>query len=119
MQVTIQALSGAGTVKLPGAKTARVETGKVLVLAPNMAHTVVADEKTDLVCSFITSKAAVPVVAGGRDEALCTGWCSLRACFWGVAWSLASAKRVHTIQPLSTRLTADATRIAANRSWAK
>jgi len=49
MQVSIQAISGAGTVKLADGKTLRLQAGKLVVLAPSMAHTVVADEKTDLI----------------------------------------------------------------------
>ena len=49
MQVSIQALAGAGTVKLADGKSLRVEAGKLVVLAPNKAHTVIADAKTDLV----------------------------------------------------------------------
>ncbi len=48
MQVSIQALAGAG---------------KLVVLAPNMAHTVIADEKTDLILLVHHWKGGGP---GGR-----------------------------------------------------
>jgi len=49
MQVSIQALKGGGTGKLHGGQTMRLEAGKMLVLAPNLAHGIVADDKADLI----------------------------------------------------------------------
>ena len=63
MQVSIQAVVGAGTVKLADGKTLRVELGKMVVLAPNMVHAVVADEKTDLILLVHHWKGGGP---GGR-----------------------------------------------------
>jgi quercetin dioxygenase-like cupin family protein len=66
MQVSIQALAGSGTVKLADGKTMRVEVGKMIVLAPNMAHSVVADEKTDLILLVHHLKGGGPVGRGPR-----------------------------------------------------
>lgn len=63
MQVSIQALAGTGTVKLADGKTMRVEAGKMIVLAPSMAHSVIADEKTDLILLVHHLKGGGP---GGR-----------------------------------------------------
>ncbi|MCC6808559.1 MAG: hypothetical protein IT381_14130 [Deltaproteobacteria bacterium] len=64
MQVTIQAISGSGTVKLSGDKSVRVEAGKLVVLAPNMPHSVVADDKSDLIVLVHHIKGGGP--GGGR-----------------------------------------------------
>lgn len=48
MPVTIQSLAGTGTVKM-GDKTETIGPGRMVFLAPNVAHEVVPEGKSDLV----------------------------------------------------------------------
>ncbi len=68
MPVTISALQGSGTVKM-GDKSEPVNAGHMVVLAPNVAHSVVPEGKTDLILLVHHMKPA----PAGRGPGRATG----------------------------------------------